>query len=420
MDAEFEKIAASIALPDTYADPARVNRIFEVLRKRSPVHRVAAEGIVPFWAITRHADVLAIEQNHRDFLAAPRTVLFNELAETALSQLTGRTPPLQPLTHMDNPAHRAYRAITQASFTEENLRRREASIAAMAQDIVDELASAGSTFDFANHAALFPLRVIMSVLGLPAADLPLMLELTRNLLGVDDPDRRTRADPFEAIRTALIGFRNYFDKLSRDRRARPREDVATIIANARLEGKPIGDFERLSYFIILATAGHDTTSFAIAGGLHALMKFPDQLAYLKKHPDILDRSVDEILRWTSPVRHFMRTAARDCEIGGTNIGSGESLALFFISANRDERMFSDGHIFLADRTPNPQIAFGHGLHFCLGHHLAKMEIRAFFKEFLARLEYIEFAGKPLWTRSNFVGGIRSLPIRCRLRPTCAS
>lgn len=416
MDFELSRIAASIAVPETYADPANVNRAFQALRERSPVHWVEAEGMRPFWAVTRHADIIAVEQRHRTFLAAPRTVLFNELAETALSQLTGRVPAVQPLTHMDAPSHRIYRAITQASFAPENLQRIEGSLARMARETVDELSKLNSKFDFASHAALYPLRVIMSILGVPAEDLPLMLELTRNLLGVDDPDRRTREDPFEAISSALVGFRDYFDRLTDERRARPRDDVATIIANAIVDGKPIPDFERLSYFIILATAGHDTTSFAIVGGLLALIEHPEQRARLQADPGLFDKAVDEILRWTSPVRHFMRTATETCEVGGARVRAGDSLALFFVSANRDEDVFNDSDRFLIDRSPNPQIAFGNGVHFCLGHHLAKMEIRALFKELLRRLERVELAGKPRWAISNFVGGVRSLPIRCVIGP----
>jgi len=415
MDVDLHKIATSVAMPETYADPAKMSKAFKVLRLRSPVHSVEAEGIRPFWAVTRHADVLAVEQQHRNFLAAPRTVIFNQFADIALCQLTGREPALRPLTHMDDPDHRAYRAITQASFAPENLRLLEGQLAKMARETVDGLSSADRTCDFASLVALYPLRVIMSLLGVPKADFPLILEWNRNLLGVDDPDRRSKDDPFEAIRTALVGFRDYFDKLTEDRRVRPRDDLATIIANATVMGKPIPDFERLSYFIILSTAGHDTTTFAIVGGLHALIEHGDQLALLKKHPELLDRAVDEILRWSSPVRHFMRTAREECDVGGTKIRSGDSLALFFVSANRDEKVFFDSESFVVSRTPNPQIAFGHGVHFCLGHHLAKMEIRALFKELINRVEHIEFAGEPQWARSNFVGGIRSLPIRAKLR-----
>jgi cytochrome P450 len=415
MTDDLNKLAASIALPDTYADPARVNQAFKALRERSPVHWVRADGIQPFWAVTRHADILAIEEEPGNFLAAPRTVLFNELAEAALCQLTGRNPALQPLTHMDEPAHRAYRAITQASFVPENLHRMEASISKMACDLIDGLSNAHQSYDFADVVALFPLQVIMNILGVPAEDLPLMLDLTRNFLGVDDPERRTKKDPFDAVRTTLMGYRDYFDKLTKKRRAKPRDDVATIIANAKLDGEIIPDFERLSYFIILATAGHDTTTFAISGGLHAFIEHRDQLAKIKGDPQLLDRAVDEILRWTSPVRHFMRTARSECKIGEKKVRPGDSLALFFISANRDENVFAGGDQFQIDRYPNPQISFGHGIHFCLGHYLAKMEIRALFGALIGRLERVELAGKPRWIKSNFVGGIRSLPIRTLIR-----
>ena len=416
MTLELLRIGASVAQPETYMDPVRISRAFKALRERSPVHWVETSGFRPFWAITRHADIIAIEQSAQRFLAAPRTILFNELAESAFVQLTGKTPPVRPLTHMDDPEHRVYRAITQAFFAPANIQKYEKSVVVpMAQKLVDELSHGNRVYDFADIAARFPLGVIMTLIGVPISDLAQILVWTRDLLGVDDPNRRTKKDPFAAIESSLVGFRDYFDRLAKERRKRPRDDIATLLANAKIGGKSIPDFERISYFIILSTAGHDTTSFAITGGLHAFIEFPDQLEKFKYDPSLLVRAVDEILRWTSPVRHFMRTARADCEIGEARIRAGDSLALFFISGNRDEQVFAHSNSFVVTRNPNPQIAFGSGPHHCLGHHLAKMEIRILFKSLMERLDQIECAGTPVWTSSNFVGGIRSLPIRCRRR-----
>jgi len=162
----------------------------------------------------------------------------------------------------------------------------------------------------------------------------------------------------------------------------------------------------------MVTAGHDTTALAISGGMHALLAYPDQFARLRQEPELLDTAIDEMLRWTSPVHHFMRTALQDTQIGGIRIRAGESLALFFSSGNRDEAVFPDGNLFRVDRSHNPHIAFGRGPHFCIGHQLARMEMRAIFSELLRRIERVELIGRARRAHSAFMTGITSLPVRC--------
>jgi len=221
--------------------------------------------------------------------------------------------------------------------------------------------------------------------------------------------------PTEAIRIAMVGLRDYFDALTTDRQAKPRDDIASLIANARVRGERIPHYETISYFILMMTAGHDTTALAMSGGMQALLACPDQLAHLRQEPRLLDTAIDEMLRWTSPVHHFMRTAVHDTQIGGKRIRAGESLALFFISGNRDEAVFPDANFFRVDRSPNPHIAFGRGPHFCIGHQLARMEMRAIFSELLRRTESIELTGRARRAHSTFITGITSLPVRCTFR-----
>jgi cytochrome P450 len=288
-------------------------------------------------------------------------------------------------------------------------------LAEWAASLVDAIAKRAGRCDFANDLAVpFTLRVITHLLGIPRSDIPLLRKLARGFAGAEDPNRQLAVSPTESIHLAMLGFREYFDGLVADRRARPRSDLASAIANATVHDKPIPYYETLSYFVLITTAGYDTTAFALTGGLHALIEFPDQLERLLGNPHLLDSAIEEMLRWTTPVRHFLRTATEDAEIGGARVRAGECLALFFDSANRDETVFPNAAVFEIGRTPNPHVAFGAGPHFCLGHQLARLEMRAVFNELLPRLRALELAGAPRRARSAFLSGITSLPIHCRL------
>jgi len=281
--------------------------------------------------------------------------------------------------------------------------------------------AAGGECDFVEGVALhFPLRVIMEILGVPREDEPRMLKLTQELFGATDPDLRRQSGEKtpEArqldVQATLTDFFNYFNALTEDRRARPREDVASTIANATIDGERISAFDAVSYYLIISTAGHDTTSSSTAGAMWALAERPAELAKVRASPDLIPGLVDESIRWTTPVRHFMRSAAADTTVGGRPIAKGEWLMLCYPSGNRDEEVFEDPYEFRADRNPNRHLAFGYGAHLCLGQHLAKMEMRILWEELLPRLKSVELAGVPKLSEANFVNGPKTLPIRYAL------
>ena len=411
----------AIAAPETYADENRFQGIFARLRAEDPVHWTAPQDFRPFWSVTRHADILEIERQNDRFLNEPRTTLLSMRMEADLAAMwggpdpkTGRVEPFRTLVHMDNPDHRAYRGLTQAWFMPPNLKKLEARMAELARRYVDRMMELGPECDFARDIAMhYPLHVIMSILGVPESDEAFMLKLTQELFGGLDPDlQRKSSDP---LSNTILDFFMYFKKITEERRAHPTEDLSSVIANGTLKGCPLGDIETASYYIIVATAGHDTTSSSIAGGLRALVENPGELAKLKANPDLLPGAVDEMIRWATPVQHFMRTATEDYELRGRKIEKGQALCLWYVSGNRDEEVYPDPHRFRVDRDTNRHVAFGYGAHLCLGQHLAKMEIRALFKELLERLDSIELAGQPRNSQAVFVRGLKTLPVRYAIR-----
>ncbi|MCG5218679.1 cytochrome P450 [Streptosporangium soli] len=389
--------------PTAYADDARLHEACTVLRRESPVHWVEGGNYRPFWAVTRHADVLEIERQHQLFLNAPRPLL---AAISTEEQMIATGVRLRTLVHIDDPDHQVFRAIGADWFKPAAMRRMQARIDVLAKRYVDRMMDFSGECDFAaDIAAHYPLYVILSLLGLPESDFPRMLTLTQELFGGADPHRR-RGDTAEAQLSVLVDFLAYFQDLTASRRAHPTDDLASAIANAGLN-----DLDTASYYVIIATAGHDTTSSTIAGGLHALMEHPDQLARLRENPSLMPAAVDEMIRWVTPVKEFMRTATTDYELRGVTVRQGDSLLLCYPSANRDEDVFDDPFRFDVGRTPNRHLAFGFGAHYCLGAAMARMEVRALFTELLSRLTSVEAAGDPQWVATTFVGGLKHLPIR---------
>lgn len=395
-----------------HASPPRLERACALLRQQSPLHWVERPGVRPFWAVTRYADVASIETRSREFAAGPRTYLASETSEAVLQRVTGKPQLVRSLTEMDSPDHGAYRAITQGAFSPMALREMEAWLSRWAADIIDRAAARGDACDFAADIALpFTFRVIGRMLGTPEADDARLARLAQAFVSAEDPRRRLAEAPGDTMRTAMLALRDYFEAVIADRRADPREDLATRIAHARPHDRAMPHYELISYFILLVTAGHDTTALALAGGLAALLAAPDQFARLRAEPALLDSAIEEMLRWTSPVRHFMRTALCDTEVAGQPIREGEALALFFHSANRDETVFEDAGTFRIDRSPNPHIAFGRGPHICMGLQLARMQMRTLLAELLRRTERIELSGRVRRVQSPFMSGVSALPVR---------
>lgn len=419
-----QDIANTIVDPKAYADGKRVDDAFTTLRRDLPLAVAQPEGFDPFWVVTKHADIQEVERQNDLFHNGDTfTTLTNREGAAAVMKLTGGSPHLvRSLVQMDNPDHFAYRRLTQAWFLPQNLRKLEARIREIAKGFVDRMAGYGDRCDFARDVAfLYPLHVIMEVIGVPEADEPLMLKLTQELFGAADPEMNrsgehvTDADKGVAnVQQTVAELMMYFTEMSENRRRVPKEDLATVLANATIDGQPLGHFEALSYYIIAATAGHDTTSNTTAGALWAMLDHPDQLAKVKANAALIPGLVEESIRWVTPVKHFMRSATADTELAGKKIAKGDWMMLAYPSGNRDEDVFKDPFRFDVERTPNKHVAFGYGAHVCLGQHLGRMEMRILWEELLPRLDSIAMDGEPKNSEANFVCGPKALPVRFKM------
>ncbi|WP_433143557.1 cytochrome P450 [Actinomadura nitritigenes] len=414
MTLSVDEAGRALADPKAYADEARLHEALALLRREAPVRWVEPPGYNPFWAVTKHADVMEIERNHEIFLNGPRPLLataeFDELNRERAEQGIA----LRTLIHMDDPDHRVIRAIGADWFRPRAMRALEPRVKELAKRYVDRMVEFGGECDFARQVAVhFPLYVILSLLGLPESDFDRMLKLTQELFGGDD-DELQRGQTNEEKLQVLLDFFAYFQGLTEERRKHPTDDLASAIANARIDGEPLNDFDTASYYVIIATAGHDTTSATIAGGLQALIEHPEQRKRLADDPGLMPLAVDEMIRWVTPVKEFMRTATRDYDLRGVTIREGDAVLLSYPSANRDEDVFDDPFSFDVGRDPNKHLAFGFGVHYCLGAALARIEVRAFFEELLPRLRSIELAGPAESIATTFVGGLKRLPVRYSL------
>ncbi|MDA1074754.1 MAG: cytochrome P450 [Proteobacteria bacterium] len=410
------EIDNALVAPTAWADEAGIHEQLRWLRHNDPLRFVQPTGYEPFWSVTKYNNIKEIEGNKKVFVNDPRPTLGPQGMAEMVQQVTGRKHLIRSLVQMDDPDHSRYRRLTQGWFMGTNLRKLQARIDDLAASYVDRLADLGGECDFVRDVAIwYPLRVIMSILGVPEQDEALMLKLTQELFGSADPDNRRSFEPQDFFKV-VEDFEQYFLRLTQDRINNPTDDVATLIANAQLDGKPLPELEAAGYYIIIATAGHDTTSASTAGGLLALIHNPEQMALLRADPEhLLPTAIDEMIRWVTPVRHFMRTATQDYVLNGKTIRKGESAILWYPSANRDEDIFSNPFEFSVQRRDAKQLAFGFGAHVCLGQHLARMEITALYKQLLKRVHSIELAGEPRYVESTFVGGLKSLPIRYRMK-----
>jgi len=417
-----EDIATAVIDPQSYANDKSLHDALRWLRHNNPLGRVVSEEFDPFWMVTKHADILEVSRQNDLFHNGDlQTTLTPKLIDQKIRAMTGGSPHLvRSLVQMDPPDHPKYRILTQAWFLPQNIRKLEERIRTIAKAHVDRMADMGGECDFVNDVALtYPLRVIMEILGVPEQDEPLMLKLTQELFGATDPDLNRSHEEISLdfdrnlanVQSVLADFFAYFDAITQDRRAHPREDVASVIANGQIDGHPLGSFEAMSYYVIVATAGHDTTSSSTAGAVWGLCEFPEEFAKTKADPALIPGLVEEAIRWTTPVKHFMRSATADTEMRGRQIKKGDWLFLSYPSGNRDEEVFDEPDAFRVDRKPNKQLSFGYGAHVCLGQHLARMEMRILFEEIFARVKSIELNGEPKRSAATFVGGPKTVPIR---------
>ncbi|OBK28171.1 cytochrome [Mycobacterium asiaticum] len=405
----MDEVAKLLADPQTYADEQRLHAALTHLRAEAPVSWVEVPDYRPFWAITKHADVMDIERNNTLFTNWPRPVLTTAEGDAQAAAVGVRT-----LIHLDDPQHRVVRAIGSDWFRPKAMRALKVRVDELAKIYVDRMLEVGPECDFVQEVAVnYPLYVIMSLLGLPEADFPRMLKLTQELFGSDDSEFKRGATMEDQMQSLLDMF-GYFNAVTAARREQPTEDLASAIANARIDGEPLSDIDTVSYYLIVATAGHDTTSATISGGLQALIENPDEQRRLRDNLELMPHATEEMIRWVTPVKQFMRTAAEDTQVRGVPVAAGESVLLSYVSANRDEDIFENPFRFDVGREPNKHVAFGYGVHFCMGAALARMEVSSFFAELLPRLKHIELTGDPQWVATTFVGGLKHLPVRYSL------
>lgn len=405
----IDEAARVFADPRAYADEPKLHAALTHLRANAPVSWVDVPGYRPFWAITKHADIMEIERDNTLFTNAPRPVLMTEEADEQQAAVG-----ISTLIHLDDPQHRDLRAIGANWFRPKAMRAMKVRIDELAKRFVDGMLERGDQCDFVQEVAVnYPLYVIMSMLGLPESDFPKMLKYTQELFGNDDEELQRGTSKEEQV-GALLEMFGYFTDVTASRREHPTEDLASEIANATINAEPLSDIETVSYYAIVAAAGHDTTSAVISGGLHALIEHPDQLDRLRADMDLMPLATEEMIRWVTPVKEFMRTARADTAIRGVRIAEGESVLLSYASSNRDEDVFDDPFRFDIGRDPNRHNAFGYGVHFCLGAALARMEINSFFSELIPRLKSVELAGPAEHIATIFVGGLKHLPIQYSL------
>ena len=419
-----QDLAETIVDAKAYADFDRIHETFTELRKTAPVALAEPEGFEPFWVVTKYQDIRSVERDQDLFHAGDKsTVLTNIAADKETRSMTGGSPHIfRTLVQMDQPDHIAYRKLTADWFSAATLARHEPRIRRRIGNTIARLEESAGECDFAKDIALYyPLHVIMDILGVPPEGEEIMLKLTQQIFGPEDSDmNRMEGKSMSAQeRTQMIGAVAqeafaYFAELTEERRKKPQDDLASVISNGQVNGNPLEHNEAMSYYVITATAGHDTTSNSTSSGIWQLCEKPELLQQLKDNPEQIPAFVEESIRWESPVKHFMRTATRDTELNGVQLAKDDWMMLSFASACRDEEVYTNPFEFDITRQPNRHMAMGFGAHVCLGQHLARLEMRIFWEEMLKRLKHVELAGEPQRVSASFVSGPKSVPIRFSL------
>ncbi len=402
--------------PGHYAKNGYPHQEWAWLREHKPVFWCEHPKTDPFWAITKHADLVQISKQPRLFLNGPRLLVF--VNESGMEQ--SPTPPFRHLLDMDPPVHGEYRVIVSKHFTPRGVRPLGPEIERITRKVLDDV-TGRSECDFVTEvSSKIPLAVIAELLGVPHQDWEQLFQWTNETIGSGDPEFQQGATPQETMDRSRLGLFQYFTNMVTERMKHPTNDITSIVANAKINGETMPQLEMLSYYFLLVVAGNETTRNATTGGLLAFIENPGEWQKLKKNPGLIDSAVEEIVRWTSPVIQFARTATEDTEIRGQKIKAGESVCLFYPSANRDEEVFAEPFKFDISREPNPQVAFGIGEHFCLGANLARLELKVIFQQLVERLDHAELAGTVERLRSSFVGGIKHMPIRMKMKAASAS
>jgi cholest-4-en-3-one 26-monooxygenase len=396
--------------PVRYARGGYPHAVWTRLRAEAPVARIEAPGYKPFWAITRHADIMDVSRQPTRFSSEYGITL------ARASQPVMKMPDM--VVMLDPPRHVPMRRVVSARFTPKAVRARQDDVDRMGTEILDGAVTDadGGECDFVERiAAPLPLAVIAWMLGLPRADWALLFRLSNEVIGSNDPEYRQPGESAGATaRRARRELHAYFTQLIETRRGEPADDLVSELLRGRIDDAPLTEEQLVGYCELLVEAGNETTRNAISGGLVAFCENPEQWEKLRARPDLLPDAVEEILRWVTPISHFTRTATEDCAVGGVQVSAGDQVALYFASANRDEAVFDDPFAFRIDRRPNPHLAFGFGEHVCLGAHLARVELETIFRHLLDRLDWFELSGPVERLESAVNGSIKHLPLRYRL------
>ena len=402
----------NIIHPDDYARHGYPHHLWTRMRREDPVFRWEKTEGIPFWAITKHADIVAISTHPEIFDSGTRLTIDHKPEQN----IEGFP---KTLIEMDPPKHRIYRRTVNQMFKPRALAKMHHDIDQIGKEIVDNLVkdSDSGECDFVKEvAAPLPIAVIAWLLGLPREDWNLLFDWTNRTLGAGDPEfQQEGKTPQETAMAAMTELFTYFAKLVEEKKKKPTDDLITHFTQIQVDGEPLPPMDVLAWCLIIVLAGNETTRNGTSGGMLAFVEHQDELRRLQANPSLLPLAVEEVVRWTSPIIHFARTAREDFELRGKTIAKGDSVALFYPSANRDEEVFADPFEFRIDRQPNRHLGFGVGEHFCLGVHLARLELQVAYKYLLPRIEEIELAGPVERLTSSLVGGVKRLPIRYKLR-----
>ena len=392
-----------------FLDPERWQAAVDGLREQGPFARFDDDHHGTLWATVDLEVLLEVSRRPEEFANTTAPLLPPKLAGAPDISEVGAQ--LKMLINQDGPDHLVHRKLVVEWFKNSTLRILKPAVDELVAESMSRLRELGGECDFSTEVALpLPLRVIMSMLGVPRADEPVLLKLTQEMFSAED-DELGQGDPF----AALMEVAGYFTELMKDRQATPTDDLSSAIANGMVNGTPLETMTALGLYVIIATAGHDTTSFAMAGGVDALCRFPEQLDRLRANPELVENAAHEVVRLTSPVRHFVRHAQVPAEVAGHAFEPGDRILLSYPGANRDPALFEDPHrLDVARPNANRQVGWGHGPHFCLGSRLAHMEVAAVLDGLRREFSAIEATGPTEWTKSHFVGGAKHVPIRCTI------
>lgn len=395
--------------PDAYADFDAWHAQAAALRQSPGPVKIDEPGFAPFWAVIHHADVKDVATRSAVFKNAPHPILVPG------ANREGGGPPVRNLVGMDDEEHRTYRALISEWFLPGTIRKRKAEIEAIAQERIDALSAGDGRIDFANVvSAGLPLRFINATLGVPPEDDLQIHNWTSELFGIDD-EAVARSDRETTLAQVVQELGGYFMGLAGRLRAEPDDSLGSVLANAEIDGQPLPPDLLVPYFILLSAAGHDTVATVLAGGIEALARHPAQLERLKQHPELISNAVEEMMRWVTPTKHFMRNAVSPTIVGDKQIQAGDWMLLSWASANRDEKVFDEPFRFdVARQDVREHLAFGFGPHRCIGSTLARLQLNTFFEKFLPRVQLLELDGEVQYSRTTFVSTFKSLPIRLEL------